>query len=80
MNHLQPDGNRIGKGNGRDVSALAFDHQTNGIAAGQVEYALLNQMTIHCGIKIRVVHDVVDMTIGVVVVPTGFDVRKLFVI
>src|SRR5207248_2391822 len=75
--HAQPGGDGVGEGDGVLVRALRLDADADHGAAIDVEAALLDQVSIDDGVEIRVVHDVVDVAVDVVVVPARLDLQPV---
>jgi len=53
--------------------ALGVHHQPNNEAAVDIQRAIFNQPTVHCGVKPCVVDDVVHMAVNIVVFPSRLD-------
>src|ERR1019366_8513701 len=67
----------LGEGNGLQVCAMRLDAQADHVAAGDVEAALVDEVRVDDGIEIRVVDDVVDVTVDVVVHPARGDGQEV---
>ncbi len=80
MGDAQTCDHKLGKSNWREVSAARLSHQTNHFAVLQIENLVLQQKIIDCGVKKRVVLDIVDVSIDVVVMPPRGDEMQLWVV
>jgi hypothetical protein len=75
--HSQPGGDGVGEGDGVLERTLRFDADADHGAAVDVETALLDEEPVDDGIEVRVVDDVVDVAVHVVVVPARLDLQQM---
>jgi hypothetical protein len=73
VRHPQAAVDRVREGHRLEVVAAGLDHQADHLAGGEVQHLLLDQVGIHHRVEERVVDDVVDMRIDVVVHPARRD-------
>jgi hypothetical protein len=79
MSNAQPGGYRFGKSDRLGVAASGLDHQTNDLAAANVEKAAFDQIAIHDRVEERIIDDIVDVSVGVIIHPAGGDRRNMLV-
>jgi hypothetical protein len=76
VRHAQTGLHVLREGKRRKVVALRLDDQANGFAVVDVQHALLDQVGVDRRVEPAVVHDVVDVAVGIVVHPAGADGAK----
>src|SRR5512147_2873305 len=78
--HAQARVHRLRKRQLAEVPALRFDDQPDDLAALDVEHARSDEVLVDDGVEVRVVHDIVDVPVGVVVHPARRDRMKVTVL
>ena len=66
-------------GHRRFVFAAGGHYKTNNFSTVNIQPALLDQILIGNGIKVTVIDHIVNMTIDIIVHPSGGDIDKVFV-
>ena len=82
MRHANTRYNLIGKRQGRKVVALSFNDQADHVTLPggmNIEGAPLDQQTVDGGVEPAEIHDIVDMSVNIVVGPSRTDVAENFV-
>src|SRR2546427_12843464 len=77
LGDAEPGVDRFRKGDRPLVRALRFDADGDDVIERDVEPALLDQVTVDEGVEVRVVHDVVDVPVHVVVGPARLDLENV---
>ena len=72
--------NGVGEGDRLDVAALSLDDEPNDLALIDVEGAIGDQIPVNHRVEIRVVDDVVDVAVDVVVHPPRRDLEEVTVL
>ena len=59
-----------------EIAALVLEHESDRRAVGDVEHAAFDQVLVHGRVEERVVDDVVDVSVRIVVAPARRDRRE----
>src|SRR5262249_9580992 len=67
----------VRKAQALEIIALRLDHQADDRAVERLEHALLDQVAVHHGVEKRIMLNIVDVAIDVVVHPAGRDETEI---